>query len=1121
MHQKSTSPRIFPAACCRQPGGAVLGLLLLALAWPQTAPAATTLKSDLRGLVVTCGDLPVIAGDSLLLMDENWKTVVNLRQTRGQQTKPGPESSRSEWVQPQGSLVRSASLAADGAAEVEWEFAFAPGLAAKNLELTLNLPRGAYDLIPAVAGKSHDRLGPFTQPFELPHLAGKLILDPQGSDQPWHFDDLRSVDWSGEFRLRVFLPYDPAQGVKGRAKLKLRLAPQINPAFVPVELGETATRPFIDETAGDGQGGWTDQGPNDLRSLPSGVLVASGVPLAISGRAAVLKSQNTAAFPQTTGVLPITPATPFSTLYLFHTAAWSAKFDSPVAVYRLHYADGGQTDVPVKYGRDIIDWWAARAPTSAKLAWVGHNGAAEVGISLFKIENPRPDQPLAGLEMISTQTTCAPALIAATLLKPGVLTPAAAEILAQAYVIRRQPPVDTSDWFKCPIAWRGPIAPGSALDFSFLNSAPAGQFGFLKRDGESFVFAQKPGEKIRFWGSNSAIQGPFPEKEVAPDIAKCLAAQGVNLVRLHLYASNEKLLVNSEGELDPTRLDQMEFYISELEKNGIYVFMDLDDGIPCDALLKRAPRHQAAAGQKVNFKFIATFDPELRQASKLLAQKLFTHVNPYTGKALVDDPGVAMYEIMNECSMFIHWGGDKPMAERVPEPYLSTLQARWDAWLKAENLPARPLPNHFNLDPIGRKFALQVQTEYLNDMAAHLRQLGVKAPLSGTNITFAVGDLQAAERLDYLGEHAYWAHPDCNARPITYPNSAALTKPVTALPIISDLAKGARRGWPLVIGEWNFCFPNDRRSEGIPYTAAYSAYQDWDGLIFYCSTGSFDGGNWARFTDNPGILVHSQQTDPATWGLSQIGAALFRRGDVKPAGREIDIALTAEDVAENRQPAQRLPFLSALGKYTLSFAPAGATADWWSELLRSPADSKELYAQALAHLQDQESNAQRTVSDTKELRRYTEPALLFIDTPRTQSVCGRLCDLGEVGDNLRDVRLQTELRWGSLAVTAIDGQELPASRRLLVAMVGNARNQTTKCDGETGILNDMGKAPVLAEPFAAELAVRHPGAKLKAFALDSLTGERRQELAVTVQDDFQIIQIDRSASTIYFELAAE
>ena len=40
-----------------------------------------------------------------------------------------------------------------------------------------------------------------------------------------------------------------------------------------------------------------------------------------------------------------------------------------------------------------------------------------------------------------------------------------------------------------------------------------------------------------------------------------------------------------------------------------------------------------------------------------MPRQLLTHVNPYTQKAYVDDPGVAIVEIVNEDAIGIGWSG--------------------------------------------------------------------------------------------------------------------------------------------------------------------------------------------------------------------------------------------------------------------------------------------------------------------------------------------------------------------------------------------------------------------------------------------------------------------------------
>ena len=58
-------------------------------------------------------------------------------------------------------------------------------------------------------------------------------------------------------------------------------------------------------------------------------------------------------------------------------------------------------------------------------------------------------------------------------------------------------------------------------------------------------------------------------------------------------------------------------------------------------------------------KGVTIFDPTLITLQQEYASQFLTHVNPYTGLALVDDPVMAMVEIVNENSLYRIWRDNK------------------------------------------------------------------------------------------------------------------------------------------------------------------------------------------------------------------------------------------------------------------------------------------------------------------------------------------------------------------------------------------------------------------------------------------------------------------------------
>ena len=172
-----------------------------------------------------------------------------------------------------------------------------------------------------------------------------------------------------------------------------------------------------------------------------------------------------------------------------------------------------------------------------------------------------------------------------------------------------------------------------------------------------FSFDGKP---IRFWGTNLVSEGAFPDKNKAWFVAGRLHKMGFNLIRLHHldngWGSGSLLEYGKDTRhLNLPTLDKIEYLIAQLKTNGIFINMNLNvsrifsklDGVAdADSLIEFA-------------KGVTLFDPYLISLEKEYANQLLTHVNPYTGLALVDDPVMAMVETVNENSLYSIWRGGK------------------------------------------------------------------------------------------------------------------------------------------------------------------------------------------------------------------------------------------------------------------------------------------------------------------------------------------------------------------------------------------------------------------------------------------------------------------------------
>ncbi|MGC9317417.1 MAG: hypothetical protein ACP5KN_05190, partial [Armatimonadota bacterium] len=158
-----------------------------------------------------------------------------------------------------------------------------------------------------------------------------------------------------------------------------------------VDLSEVANRGLRDEVPGDGEGGWTDEGENDMRFLPPGEWRINGVPFRIidpeenGGRACVVLRGGVQPDPPFPERVSIPVRERLSKLHFLHTVTWGQR-SGEVFRYILHYTDGVTEEVPVVQGRSVANWWWLGELPEAKLAWEGPNPAHE-RVRIWQIEH--------------------------------------------------------------------------------------------------------------------------------------------------------------------------------------------------------------------------------------------------------------------------------------------------------------------------------------------------------------------------------------------------------------------------------------------------------------------------------------------------------------------------------------------------------------------------------------------------------------------------------------------------------------------------------------------------------------------------------------------------------------
>ncbi|MGK9475570.1 carbohydrate binding domain-containing protein [Melioribacter sp. OK-6-Me] len=237
------------------------------------------------------------------------------------------------------------------------------------------------------------------------------------------------------------------------------------------------------------------------------------------------------------------------------------------------------------------------------------------------------------------------------------------------------------------------------VSVNFLPKFPVKEIkDFITIDDEGHFSLN--GERVRFWGTNLGADAAFPPQDKCELLAGRMRKFGINLVRLHHldnpWSERSLLGKTSTRELNSHYLDILENLIDKLKRNGIYINMNLhvsrtfriNDNVPSYDSLPEF-------GKGVNF-----FDPYIKSLHKEYAHQLLTHVNPYTGLPLKDDPVMAMLEITNENSLYRFWREDnlKPISEggELPYRYSKMLDSLWIDFLREKYKNDEALKNAWN-----------------------------------------------------------------------------------------------------------------------------------------------------------------------------------------------------------------------------------------------------------------------------------------------------------------------------------------------------------------------------------------------------------------------------------------
>jgi hypothetical protein len=662
-------------------------------------------------------------------------------------------------------------------------------------------------------------------------------------------------------------------------------------------------------------------------------------------------------------------------------------------------------------------------------------------------------------------------------------------------------PMDEGQWYV--IERDSKNTGGHYVDWSSLLDAPAGKHGFAKAVNGHIQF--EDGVPVRFWGTNLVAGATFPSKEQADSLAKRLSRMGCNLVRFHhMDAPWSKPNIfgddHSAQFLSPESLDKMDYLISVLKKKGIYIYMDLlvhrDFGLSPE--IENKP-------SELGGKQVAYFDKKIIGLQKDYIRQLLIHKNPYTGNTYINEPAIVGSEFINESSVFLHFSGDV-----LTEPYRKELQLQFEAaGNKGKKLSVFELDYSAGSSPLLKSsstleginktsllFLSKVEQEYYSEMKNYMRSLGVKYLLSGSNFPCPILAYQFDNYkvTDLILTNDYWDHPqlwkvnnDWNkilSAPLN--NTSMIKNP--ALSVINNISKYKWYTKPLLITEYNACYPNEYILEAVPFVAAYSSLQDIDGILqFDFNQNTITGEDRISSFNLSNMYNHLAQ-----W---VIGAPVFLREDVAPAK-----GIVLDTIKEQQ--------LYSLPNYS-DFLDKRIQLPFITKVAKVYGETNGIKINNTDPLYDDKNN--RIKSETGQLALDLNKSIMSINSPNIQGAVGALKDSSM---DLPFISFKVKNSWASLFIISIENKPLVETKRFYLVAVTPVKMSGQQYNPGRNALVNPGKPPYLAQTMVGEFVLKTKASKMKITGLRPDGTKEKNTIFVDNQNGIKF-DLDKGKTFVY------
>ena len=673
----------------------------------------------------------------------------------------------------------------------------------------------------------------------------------------------------------------------------------------------------------------------------------------------------------------------------------------------------------------------------------------------------------------------------------------------QAVVVR---PGD--EWV--PFTYRKDIVEGSALDFSRLgfHDAPAGRHGRVRSAGGHFEFEGLPGRAQRFYGVNLCGDANCPEKSLTDQLVRRFVRLGYNAIRIHHH--EKSLLVGSDGgrEFDKTNLDRFDYLIAKAVENGIYITTDLFVSRPVTWKAIGENRPGSVSGNEYK-SLLVLGHPGAFADWRDFATRFLTHVNPYTGRSLAEEPALITLGLVNEGHLGMGWS-------RVRKTEFA--QKVWNEWRRGRSaaemglaegtVPERAAELGKGVSDAGfALFQRDLELRKVRAMTEVVRQLGYEGLLFNDNNgpVYVAKETVRAEATDVVDNHCYVDHPHFIGANWSQPSAIEGANPFFAENYV-PARLGAMRlyGKPFTVTEWNHSSVGSFRSTAGLLVGSIAAGQDWAGLWRF----AYAHGSLSLKDDGGSVSSFDLAGDPLKQATDRTFVLLFLRGDVPVLKERMAFGISRSALYPQGAQALRLE-LPAWTRKSVFEAQMGSVVEG------GMADGADVFP------------VERVVATVRAPKDYGMKGPVAVDwsdgsfSLTTPLTCGGFCEAGR-GVSAGALTFALRGHRATVSASSLDGHPIAESARILVTHLSDVLGEGGRFanDRHTVILAHGKSARPLMRAGTAEikLALRHPEA-YDVWALDT-AGSRERMVSCRSEDGrlrFEA-KIERGSANMYYEV---